>query len=481
MTVLLIILLIIVALLLICLVRALMLKPTEALTASRPQVDPQRTREYSDNLATMVKMETISSRYDPDRSKFYAFQKKLEELFPTVYSKCEQFHPGDGLVLYLKSENPTKDPILLMSHHDVVSATDEGWEHGCFSGDIDENGRIWGRGTVDTKSSLMCELQALEECLIEGFSPNADVYITSSCTEEWSGPSAPGIVAFLKERGVHLGMLMDEGGAVVEKPIGGVNGKYCVVGVVEKGYGDVKFTAHGDGGHSSTPTKNSPLPVLGKFMNDIDSHYPFKAEMSDNLVEMFTRMGPNASFGMKYLFANMWLFKPLLNVVLPKINKTVAAMMRTTIAWTTAKGSDGLNVIPTEAYVTANLRFIHHQSNDECLKILKERADKYNLEMEVIYQDYPCTPVSYKSEQFGLIEKVAAEVYPGYGVVPYIMTGGTDAKFYNSICENCLRFSPVEINNQQLASIHSLNENVDGCSLPPAVDFYKKILREYTK
>ena len=77
-----------------------------------------------------------------------------------------------------------------MSHHDVVAATEQGWEHAPFSGDIDAAGRIWGRGTVDTKGSLMCELQALEELLKENWQPDVDVYITSSCTEEWSGDSA---------------------------------------------------------------------------------------------------------------------------------------------------------------------------------------------------------------------------------------------------------------------------------------------------
>ena len=143
-------------------VRALMLRATPAKTAQPPKADPERAKAYGEKLSAMVKIETVSSRFDPDREKFRVFRQSLRELFPRVFEACQEHHPGDGLVLVLKSENPKSEPILLMSHHDVVEAKSEGWDHGPFSGDIDGEGRVWGRGTVDTKGSLMCELQALE-------------------------------------------------------------------------------------------------------------------------------------------------------------------------------------------------------------------------------------------------------------------------------------------------------------------------------
>ena len=460
-------------------VRALMLKPTAAKTAQPPKADPARAKAYGEKLSAMVKIETVSSRFDPDRTKFYAFQESLPALFPRVFENCEVHHPGDGLVLYLKSENPKAEPILLMSHHDVVEAKAEGWEHGPFSGDIDEQGRVWGRGTVDTKGSLMCELQALEELLEKGWKPETDVYITSSCTEEWSGPCATAIVNWLKGRGVHLGMLLDEGGMILEEPVGGVKGRYAMVGVLEKGYGDVRFIARSSGGHASAPKKNSPLVRLGALMQDVDKRSPFKAQITPTVKEMFTRLAPNSGFALKLVFANLWLFGPLLKKAMPVISPAAAAMMQTTCAFTTAKGSEGLNVLPTVASVTANLRFIHHQANEESLALLESRARKYGLEMEVITQEHPCPVVDYTAKPFGLLEKVAAQVYPGYGVVPYVMTGGTDAKYYASVCDHCLRFAPIEINSQQYASIHSYNENLHAAALVPAVDFYKQVLERY--
>lgn len=474
------ILLLVLVLLAIAVIRAAMLKPTPALTAEPPKADAARARAYAEKLAAMVRQETVSSRFDPSRSKFEKFQESLPALFPRVFAACQVAHPGAGLVLRLPGKGSSKkEPILLMSHHDVVAATEQGWEHAPFSGDIDAAGRVWGRGTVDTKGSLMCELQALEELLKENWQPDVDVYITSSCTEEWSGDSAPAIVAYLKEQGVHLGMLVDEGGMILKEPIAGVKGRYCIVGVLEKGYGDVKFIARGKGGHASAPGKHTPLPRLGAFMSDIDQHSPFRVEITPTVREMFSRMAPNMGFPMKLIFANLWLFGPLVKKLMPAISPAGAAMMQTTCAFTTAKGAEGLNVLPSEAYVTANLRFIHHQPNEESIALLRKRAAKYNLGTEILYQDYPCKPVDYQAAPFKLLEKVAGEIYPGYGVVPYVMTGGTDAKYYGDVCDNALRFAPIEIDAQQYASIHGVNENLHAAALPPAVDFYKTLLQAY--
>ena len=193
-----IILLLLVVLVAVVLLRAVFLKPTEAKNAVVQLDESERAKEYGQKLAKMVQKETISSRFDPDRTKFYEFHEILEELFPNVHATCEK-HVFNGSLLFKWSGKGNHEPILFMSHHDVVEATGT-WEHEAFSGDIDEEGRIWGRGTVDTKASLFCELTAVEELIKEGFAPKGDVYIASSCTEEWSGEGAPSTVEYLKEQ-----------------------------------------------------------------------------------------------------------------------------------------------------------------------------------------------------------------------------------------------------------------------------------------
>lgn len=474
MEILLVLLFLLAALIAVVLLRTVLMKPTPAKEAKVPLDNGERGTEYGKKLSVLIQKETVSGRFDPDRTKFFEFHDILEEMFPNIHKTCEK-HVFNGSLLFKWSGKGNHEPILFMSHHDVVEATGT-WEHGPFSGDIDEEGRIWGRGAVDTKASLFCLLTAAEELIAEGYVPECDVYLASSCTEEWSGEGAPATVAYLKEQGVKLGLVLDEGGMILEEPVGGVKGTYGMVGVLEKGYGDVKFIARSNGGHASAPKKNSPLIRLGKFMVDVEKNYPFKHQFNSTITEMFTRMAPNMNFGMKIIFANLWLFKPLLTKLLPMINSAAGAMIRTTVAFTTAKGSDGLNVLPQEAYVTANMRFSPHQDDKESIAIITERAKKFGLETEVIYADAPCPVVDYKGAPFQRLEEVAAEVYPGVGICPYVMTGGTDAKYYKEVSDNCLRFAPLYINSQQYASVHGLNENIYQGALPLGVDFYKKMI-----
>ncbi|MBQ3123732.1 MAG: M20/M25/M40 family metallo-hydrolase, partial [Firmicutes bacterium] len=224
--------------------------------------------------------------------------------------------------------------------------------------------------------------------------------------------------------------------------------------------------------------KNTPLVRLGKFMVDVEKKNPFTVQFTPVVKEMFTRMAPNMNFGMKLLFSNMWIFKPLIVKVVPAVSAAAAAMLRTTLAFTMAKGADGANVLPQEASVVGNMRFIQHQPNAESLECISKVAAKYDIETEVIYQDYPCPIVDFKGEEFKMVEETVNEIYPGIGVCPYVMTGGTDAKYYSEVSDNCIRFAPLYIDGQQYSSIHGLNENIFQAALPMGVDFYKAIIKK---
>ena len=207
-------------------IKAAMIKPTLAKTIKMELDQTERADEYGERLARMVRHETISCRNQEDRTKFYEFHKLLEELFPNVHRVCEK-EVFNGSLLFKWSGKGQGEPVLLMSHQDVVEATGV-WKHEPFGGEIDAEGRIWGRGTVDTKASLFCIFTAIEELILEGYVPECDIYIGSSCTEEWGGEGAPATVAYLKEKGVRLGLVLDEGGMVVQNPMAGVTGTYAM-------------------------------------------------------------------------------------------------------------------------------------------------------------------------------------------------------------------------------------------------------------
>lgn len=438
-----------------------------------------REKLYAEKLATMVQCNTVSEENNENVEKFEHFHEVLAQLFPNVFSKCEVVKIGQALLLKLKGKEPYPgqgEPIVLMSHQDVVPATGK-WQHDPFSGDIDENGIIWGRGTMDTKCSLMCIFQALEETIQEGYEPNVDVYIASSCNEELSGYGAPKTVKYLQEKGVHLQLLMDEGGMIVTNPMAGVKGQFAMIGTLEKGHGNIVITAHSNGGHASTPKKGSPIARLSAFVDEIEKHDPNKPKMNSTMQEMLRRFAPYTSGALGFVFKHIKFFTPLLEKVLPKINASAGAMIKTTMAFTMCGGSNAANVLPEKAWLNINTRFIQHQGIEETRKILEPLCKKYNLEMEFVNPRAPQKPVDFTKEGFKLVEAVVKEVYPNVQPTPYVMTGGTDAYFYWPITDNAIRFAPLVITDQQLKSIHGLDENIAASSLPSGVDFYKAVIR----
>ena len=439
-----------------------------------PDPDPEREMLYAKKLSEMVKCDTVSSPDNQDVNKFLRFHKVLEELFPLVHEKLEKTELNGNLLFYWKGKSSAK-PVILMSHQDVVPAQGE-WEHEPFSGDI-EGGKVWGRGSVDTKCTVMAFLQAVEELLKDGFTPEQDVYLASSCTEEWAGPGAKTIIAELTRRGVKPFMVCDEGGAIIREPIGGIKGNYAMIGVFEKGKGDLKITARSDGGHSSAPPRNSPIARLAAFENRMEKRSPYKKMFYPELEQMFGSLAQYAGFGMRLLFGNMWLFKPLLKVAMPMISDQAGAMLKTTVAFTMQTGSDACNVLPQEASVCANMRYIPHQGMDESIGILTKIAKKYDLDVEVLNAHDYSSPVDTSGEAWKLVTGVIEDVFPGLPHSPYVMTGGTDSRFYEDICPNCIRFGPVVFGPEQLKGMHGVNEAVDTNCLPGAVDFYKGIIK----
>ena len=363
-----------------------------------------------------------------------------------------------------------------MSHQDVVPAEGE-WSHAPFSGDI-ADGKVWGRGASDTKCSVMAFFEAVEQLLAEGFTPPTDVYLASSCTEEWAGDGAPKLVAGLKRRGVELFLLCDEGGGIISEPIGGIPGNFAMVGVFEKGKADVKFTAKSTGGHASAPGKHTPIARLAAFVNEIETRSPFKKKLLPEVAAMFrTLSGYASSFGLRLLLGNLWLFSPLLKAVLPAVSAQAGAMLKTTIAFTTQSGSDAYNVIPQEATLGANMRFIPHQGEQESLTIIQKLAEKHGLSTEVLHSNDFTPPVDIHGEAFTLFTRVIGETFPGLAASPYVMTGATDAQFYQPICKSCIRFAPVIYGPEQMKGMHGLNENIEYNCLPGAVRFYQNLIR----
>ncbi len=434
-----------------------------------------RNDVYAERLSKLIQAETISTFNQTDRTKFYRFHDLLREMFPHLFNVCT-FEDFDGSFLMRWQGKGKGEPILLMNHHDVVEATGE-WKYPPFSGAIAE-GKVWGRGTLDTKGGLWAMLQAADELVADGFVPERDVYFESACTEECDGSGADMISTELKNRGIRFYMALDEGGMILEEPIGGAKGRYAMVGVGEKGCADLKFIARSSGGHASTPGKNTPLVRLGKFMAEVEKGKLFRSEISPTVEKTFSSVAETMEGGLKFILANSKLFEPILKKVMPSVSAPGTAMLKTTVAFTMASGSEGTNVLPQEAWVIGNMRFSPHQGGKSSIEEIAELAKKFDIETVVLDPGMDSSVTDYKSEQFRLVEKAVENCFDGVKTAPWILTGATDCRYMCRVCDNCVRFAPFFMSDEQVESIHGLNECINADALAPAVDFYKYIIKE---
>ena len=434
-----------------------------------------RTERYAATLAAMIRKETVSSYEPQETAKFKEFRVLLRRLFHHIWAACEMTEFENGFVLRWPGQDPDKSPVLFMNHHDVVEVT-EGWSHGPFSGEI-ADGKLWGRGTLDDKGGLWAMFQAADELAAAGFVPSCDIWFSSSCTEETDGRGAKEIAEWFQAQGIRFEMSFDEGGMILHEPISGVDATFAMIGVGEKGCADLRFVAYSKGGHASIPGKDTPLVRLGKFMAAVEKSSIFTTEIAPAICEMFRRFAPYMDKA-GIVMQQPEKFAPLLKRVVPSISDTAAALLRTTIAFTMAQGSEGLNVLPQKAWVTGNMRFSHHQGQERSFKAIEKLAKKYDIEMEIIEPGFPSRITDHNCEAFRLTERAVQAIFPDVKTAPYLMTGASDSRFFDPVCDQCIRFLPFLIDDQQMGSIHGLDENVDLDTLAPAVDWYRYMMKE---
>ncbi len=442
-------------------------------------IDKEKSEIYAKELSEMIRIKTLS--YDKEKNNtddFKKLQTKMKELFPHLYKEVEEV-VFDSASMLLKWNGKNSDkPMVLMAHQDIVPANIEDWDVDPFGGVITEDDII-GRGTLDTKCTLYAFFKAIDELIESGFTPEQDVYLSSSSDEETSGEGALESIKELEKRGVTPHFVLDEGGAIVSGALPSVSKPMALIGVLEKGYVNFKFTAKSRGGHSSTPPKNSPIARLSAFVHQVESKFPLKTKMIPEVADIFKNAAPAMSFPMRYLFGNMWLFKPLITFLLPRINPFGRALLSTTIAFTMQKGSDAENVIPSDAYVMANLRIHPIQNIEDTYNVLNKIAQKYDIEISVS-GEREASPISKtNNEQYKYLTETIIKNFPDVIVSPYVMLGSSDCRFFSEITDSAYRFSPTRMNNDELGKIHGNNESIRKSALTEAVVFYKDLISNY--
>ena len=284
------------------------------------------TDYYLDRLRKMIECETVSVKGSFTPDEFMKLREVMKELFPEIHKKAEIQYFSEDCWLYKITGKDTSRNIMLMSHHDVVAAAED-WTHEPFQGHI-EDGKIYGRGAADTKGSLCAILCAAEQMLEEGFVPEVNLWIASSHNEELGGDGIPTALNWFRDQGITFEVILDEGGAIVDPPLGNMKCQKCaMVAVHEKGRCRVNLTATWESSHVSlTGYKNNPVERMAAFIREISSGNVFITRFNPQVEEMFSQLAPYCGFPMNVLFSNLWCFGGIIRKVLPRINATAGVL-----------------------------------------------------------------------------------------------------------------------------------------------------------
>lgn len=443
------------------------------LAGQHPTFTEQELEKYGRSLQEMLRCKTISVKGSYDDTEFAKLRDVVAEWFPLLHQQ-EHHLLSDDCWLYKIPGKDTSRNILLMSHHDVVEA-DEEWKYDPFGGEI-VDGKIYGRGAADTKGSLCAILHAMENLLAEGFQPEVNVYVVSSHNEELGGDGITSVRSYLQEQGVTLEVVLDEGGAIVDPPLGNMKCDMCaMVAVHEKGRCRVTCTATWESNHVSlTGYKNNPVERMACFIQEISKGGVFVTRLHAPVKGMFAGLAPYCGFPMNVLFCNLWLFGGLIRKVLPKINATAGGMIGTTCAFSGIQGSTNDKICKA----TAMLRNVNEEDLKTDLAAFRAIAEKYGVQVEVDYEEY-YKPADMDGAAYAYTMDCLSKVFPKFPAAPYILPAGTDAWKLTPVCDCVLRFAPTRMNSKQLGSIHAVNENLDVAAVAEAAAFYQYFVKNY--
>ena len=453
---------------------ALMTRKARKLEGRHPTFTDAELEVYGSTLARMLRCATVSVKDSYDDTEFAKLRSVVEADFPLLHEKAERRILADDCWMYkIPGKDPTRN-ILLMSHHDVVPVGDD-WTMPAFDGII-RDGKVYGRGAADTKGSLCAILFAAEELLRAGVTPPVNVYILSSHNEELHGDGMVATLAYCQKNGITFEVILDEGGAIVDPPLPGMDCEMCsMVAVHEKGRLRLKCTAENKSSHVSlTAFKGNPVERMSQFIHEITTKNIFIRRFNPETRAMFTDLAPYCKLPMKLLLSNLWLFGGLLTKLLPKLNATGGGMLGTTCNFWEIHGS----VTSKVCTATVLLRNINEEDLKADYAAFKTVADKYGITLDTEFKEY-YAPADMASPAYRYTMDCLAKLFPRFPAAPYILPAGTDARRLTPVCSCVLRFTPTRMSKQQLSSIHSADENIDISAIAEAAAFYKYFVENY--
>ncbi|MEU5184303.1 M20/M25/M40 family metallo-hydrolase [Streptomyces longwoodensis] len=376
--------------------------------------------------------------------------------------------PGrTNVVARLEGSDPSADALLLHGHLDVVPAEAADWRVHPFSGEV-RDGVVWGRGAVDMKNMDAMILAVVRSWARQGVRPRRDVVIAFTADEEASAEDGSG---FLADR--HPGLFegctegVSESGAFTFHD--GSGRQIYPIAAGERGTGWLKLTARGRAGHGSKVNRENAVTRLAAAITRIGEHqWPL-------------RLTPTVRAALTELAALYGIETDLSDVdgLLDKLGPAadlVASTVRNSANPTMLSAGYKVNVVPGQAVAHVDGR--HLAGHEEEFRATLDELTGPYVDWEFDHREVALqAPVD--SPTYARMAEAVREFAPEGHVVPYCMSGGTDAKQFSRLGITGYGFTPLKLPEgyDYQAMFHGVDERVPVDALHFGVRVLDRFLR----
>jgi acetylornithine deacetylase/succinyl-diaminopimelate desuccinylase-like protein len=376
-----------------------------------------------------------------------------------------------NLVARLKG-NGSKQPLLIFAHTDVVGVQREKWPVDPF-GAVMKDGYVWGRGSKDDKPVLTANLIVFLTLKRLNVTLDRDVIFMAESGEE-ADTVGVGMNYMVREhlKEIEAEFAMTEGGgATIE------NGKVTRVniGTAEKLPARVRLVATGTAGHGSVPRLDNSLIHLGAAVQKVGL-WETPMELNDTTRAYFEKL---ATISTPEKAAR---YNALLNggeasgaaqAYLREHEPGLYSMLRTSVVPTMLKAGVGLNVIPSEAEATLDIRAVPGENLDEFFNKMGKVIDDPAVKIVPLPRMRPPSPASHlDNEMFKVMSKAAQTIYPGAVILPSMSTGASDNSQLRAIGIQSYGVGPASTEDDSLHyPAHGDVERLAESSLYPFVQY----------
>lgn len=434
----------------------------------------------------------------PEETNWAAFDELEEHFrgsFPYVFEAAEVEKVDHSLMLTIHGQDTSLNPVMFMGHMDVVPVVEgtwDDWTHGPFEGFVDDE-YVWGRGAIDMTDQVMGELEAAEYALSHGWELSRTLIICLGQDEETFQTGARALGRLLDERGVTLEFLVDEGDYLIfDTGVYGVPGGFGMnVGLAEKGYADIRLTAHSLGGHSSNPYGGTSLARLARAIDrvagyewpqglvevDRETLAALSARITQEPLAGLVRGGRGAIDASADAICKLFLENP-------QLYPLVATTCAPTMIW---GGSQQANVMPQDMGATINFRLLPGTTMSFVEKTVRSLVEDLDVGVELLAN--VSNDASHTSRAdgpgFAALQHVAGRYFTDpetaqpLTLIPALMTGATDARMYERVCDSCLRFSAFVADADEVdRGVHGTDERITRRAYLQGIRFFIRLIEE---